>query len=166
MVAPKPRNSARGFGSSSTCSCACATSSSLPSAASTSDPYAIATGMSTRCTVSASDQLTSWLVISSLFGTTSFLRSNAVINVARIRIFETVPETPPTVTVSPTRIGRSNSRIRPETKFAKISWSPKPSPRPTAATSHCTFDHPIPIALKASTPPISVIAYFAIDAIA
>ena len=38
-----------------------------------------------------------------------------------MRIRVTVPVTPPTVIVSPTRTGRSTSNNNPETKFAKIS---------------------------------------------
>ncbi len=66
--------------------------------------------------------------------------------VARMRMRETTPVTSPTVTVSPTRIGRSNSTIRPETKLAKISCRPKPKPKVTAAASHCTLGQPMPMA--------------------
>ena len=61
----------------------------------------------------------------------------------------------PTVTVSPTRIGRSNRMISPEMKFAKISWSPKPRPIPTAAIIHWMLDHPIPTTLSAADTPMS-----------
>ena len=93
-----------------------------------------------------------------LFGTTSSRRFQSVIVVARMRIRETTPLTWPTVTVSPTRIGRSSRMIRPDTKFAKISWRPKPRPTVRAARSHCTEDQPTPIALKATTMPVATIA--------
>jgi hypothetical protein len=50
-------------------------------------------------------------------------------------ILSTVPVVVPTVTTSPTRTGLSKSRIRPETKFATISWSPNPTPSETAASA-------------------------------
>ena len=48
------------------------------------------------------------------------------------------------VTTSPTRTGRSKRMIRPEMKLAKISCKPKPNPKLMAATSHWTFDQPMP----------------------
>ena len=107
-------------------------------------------------TASLNDQFVRSLVISVLLGTIISLLSQSRIVVARIRIRVTVPLTPPTVTVSPIRTGRSNNRIKPETKLAKISCSPKPRPTPTAATSHCTFDHPTPIVLNTTTIPSDV----------
>ena len=74
---------------------------------------------------------------------------------ARVTTIETMP---PTVTTSPRRIGRSNIRIKPETKFAKISCSPKPSPTDTAATSHCTLFQPTPSAANTDVSPTTKIA--------
>ena len=73
--------------------------------------------------------------------------------IARIRIFATVPVTPLIVTVSPTRIGRSNNKMIPETKFAKISCIPKPRPTERAANNHCNFDQDIPSVENAHAPP-------------
>ncbi|MNI64971.1 hypothetical protein D3C73_1204480 [compost metagenome] len=66
------------------------------------------------------------------------------------------------VTVSPIRIGFSNRMIRPDIKLAKISCKPKPKPTPRAATSHCSFDHSIPIIEKPTRPPISISRYLVI----
>ena len=57
--------------------------------------------------------------------------------VARMRIRLTVPDSSPMVITSPMRTGRSNKMMMPEIKLAKISCKPKPSPTPSAATSHC-----------------------------
>jgi hypothetical protein len=105
--------------------------------------------MITRSVLFDSVQLRSRPVMNSLFGTTSSLRSKSTMVVARIRTRDTVPVASPTVTMSPTRIGRSRSRMIPETKFATISCSPKPSPTPRAAISHWSLDHSIPIEAKA-----------------
>ena len=64
-------------------------------------------------------QLITCPVTNSLLGMISSLRSQSVIVVARMRMRVTVPETSPTVTVSPMRMGLSNRIIRPETKLAK-----------------------------------------------
>jgi hypothetical protein len=79
--------------------------------------------------------------------------------VARVLIFVILPVKSRIVTVSPIRIGFSNRMIRPEIKLAKISCKPKPSPTPSAATSHCSFDHSIPIIEKPTSPPNSRIRY-------
>ena len=71
-----------------------------------------------------------------LLGITSSFPFHCVIVVARIRMRLTFPLTALTVTTSPTRIGRSASKIRPETKLAKISCRPKASPNVSAAASH------------------------------
>jgi len=120
-LSPKLRKSTCGGGSLRTRLDPRATSYSTSVTRSVSDPYATPTGMLIRSTASESVQLISRPVTNSLLGTMSSLRSNAVIQVARIRILETVPFTSPTVTMSPTRIGRSNKMMSPETKFAKIS---------------------------------------------
>ena len=62
--------------------------------------------------------------------------------VARMLIRSTRPVIPPTVTRSPTRIGRSSRRMIPLTKLETISWSPKPSPTPSAASTTPIFSRP------------------------
>ena len=47
---------------------------------------------------------------------------------ARTPILRTLPTRPPTSTVSPIWMGRSNMRIRPETKLFTTVCSPKPMP--------------------------------------
>ncbi len=47
----------------------------------------------------------------------------------------TLPVIPETVTISPTRIGRSRRRMIPQTKFETISCKPKPRPTPRAAST-------------------------------
>jgi hypothetical protein len=54
------------------------------------------------------------------------------------------------------RIGRSMSRITPETKFAKISCSPKARPKVSAAASHCTLSQPMWKACRKSVAPTRV----------
>jgi len=56
--------------------------------------------------------------------------------VERMRILETLPLDPATVTVSPNRMGRSKRMMMPDTKLAKISLSPKLKPTVMAAASH------------------------------
>ena len=78
--------------------------------------------------------------------------------VARVVMFDPVPVTSPTVTTSPTRTGRSNSRINPETKLAKISCRPKPRPTVNAAAIHCRFDQRTPSSPSVRTTPTTAIA--------
>ena len=85
-------------------------------------------------------QLTTGSVMKLLLGTMTSLLSKSVSVVARICRRLTVPLTSPTVTVSPTRTGRSKRMIRPLTKLATISWRPKPNPTPRAAMIHCALD--------------------------
>ena len=60
------------------------------------------------------------------------------------------------VTTSPTRIGRSNNKMIPDTKFAKISCIPKPRPTESAANNHCNFDQDIPKVANAQAPPMAI----------
>ena len=122
--------------------------------------------MVNRDTVSVSVQLMTRPVISSLFGTISSRRSLSVMVVARIRIRLTFPVISPIETMSPMRTGRSNSRISPETKLAKISCSPKPSPTVMAATSQFNCAQPMPTWLKAASDPATSTAYRAMAATA
>ena len=90
------------------------------------------------------DQLIRLPVTNSRFGTMNSRRSQSITVVARIRIRATFPSTPPTVTMSPTRIGCSVNRIRPETKLENTSWRPNASPKVRAAASHWIWDHASP----------------------
>ena len=122
-----------------------------------SEEYPTVTLISMRFRVSESVQLVRLLVMNCLFGMTiSFLLKARRVE-ALILILSTVPETPLMVTMSPTRIGFSKRRMMPEMKFAKISWSPKPRPTERAATSHWSFSHSMPSALRHMKVPPAVI---------
>ena len=74
--------------------------------------------------------------MNSRLGTIMLWLSPLMIVVARMLIRSTLPVVPATVTTSPIRIGRSSSRMMPQTKLETISWRPKPSPTPRAASDH------------------------------
>ncbi len=82
--------------------------------------------------MSLSVQLISFSDSSVPFGTTTSAPSNVVSVVARMPISRTLPEVPDTSTTSPGWIGRSNIRIRPETKLLTTFCRPKPMPMPSA----------------------------------
>lgn len=92
--------------------------------------------------------------MNSLFGTSSSLPSQSRIVVARMRILVTVPSLSPIVTMSPTRIGRSNRMMMPLMKLATISCRPNPMPTPRAATSHWSWSQCRPSADNAATMPM------------
>ena len=73
--------------------------------------------------------------------------------VGRIPIRETSPIRVSIETVSPTLIGRSNSRIRPEMKLFTTFCRPKPTPTPSALTSSAMFESSNPSAPTATTKP-------------
>ena len=152
-LSPSSSSDADGAGSFNSDGCSDAIFSNSVRTRLGSEPYAAPTRMATRLMLSLSVQLSRLPVMNDLLGTISSFRSPSTIVVARKRMRETVPVVSPIVITSPTRIGRSNSRMIPETKFAKISCRPKPSPTEAAATSHCTLFQPMPIWLKASTIP-------------
>ena len=79
--------------------------------------------------------------MNSRFGTIMLWLSPLMIVVARMLIRSTLPVVPATVTTSPIRIGRSSSRMMPQTKLETISWRPKPSPTPRAASDHADLGH-------------------------
>ena len=87
----------------------------------------------TRRILSLSVQLTRLPVMNSRLGTIMLWLSPLMIVVARMLMRSTLPVVPATVTTSPMRIGRSSSRMMPQTKLETISWRPKPSPTPRAA---------------------------------
>ncbi len=94
--------------------------------------------------------------MNSLLGTSSSCRSQLVMVVARMRIFDTTPETSPTVTISPTRMGRSKRMMRPLMKLATISCRPKPIPTLNAATSHWISDQLPPTEEKMTIRPMPI----------
>ena len=75
-------------------------------------------------------------------GTMMLWLSPLMIVVARMLIRSTLPVMSETVTMSPTRIGRSSSRMMPQTKFETISCRPNPSPTPRAARTTPIFSGP------------------------
>jgi hypothetical protein len=84
-------------------------------------PRATATG-TLRLTISLLRvQFVTFCVTKFLFGTMICWLSQFVTTVARIVMLSTVPPVSPTEIVSPTRTGRSSSRINPLTKFPMIS---------------------------------------------
>ncbi|EXI73555.1 MAG: hypothetical protein AW07_02513 [Candidatus Accumulibacter sp. SK-11] len=77
-------------------------------------------------------QFTSLSASSIPLGTTTSAPSKVVMMVARMPMSRTLPLIPATSTTSPSRIGRSNIRISPATKFFTTSCRPKPMPTPSA----------------------------------
>ena len=71
-------------------------------------------------------------MISSELGMIRLARSKVSISVARTLMRRTMPCWSPTTIQSPTLIGRSTSRIRPETKLLTIDCRPKPMPTDSA----------------------------------
>src|SRR3546814_6580006 len=75
----------------------------------------------------SSDVCSSYLLDNSTeFGTIRVSRSDVSSSVARMRTRRTVPSLPATEMKSPLRIGRSNSRITPDTKLLTTFCKPKP----------------------------------------
>ena len=116
-------------------------------------------GTTKRDTESERVQLMMSSVINRLFGTIISRRSKSTMVVARICMRETLPVWPPTVTKSPMRIGRSKRMINPETKLAKISCKPKPSPTVIAAANHWTLCQVMPSMRQATIAPAMVTVY-------
>ena len=116
--------------------------------------------MTIRLTVLLSVQLRMRPVMNSLLGTTNSWRFQLVIVVARMRMRETTPLTSPTVTISPTRIGRSASKMTPLTKLATTSCNPKPSPTLRAVTIQPNWASVNPSVLNTMTTPIMKTTYW------
>ena len=74
--------------------------------------------------------------MNSRFGTIMLWLSELTIVVARMLMRSTVPVLPATVTTSPMRIGRSRSRMMPQTKFETTSCKPNPRPTPKCGQDH------------------------------
>ena len=77
-------------------------------------------------------------------------RSRVSISVARTWMRRTRPSSPLTLMMSPTRIGRSASRIRPETKFDTTDCRPKPIPIDKAPATSVIFWKSTPSCASAS----------------
>ena len=90
-------------------------------------------------------------VISSEFGMITLALSKVSISVARTLMRRTKPSSPFTTIWSPTRIGRSASRMSPETKFDTIDCSPKPMPTESAPATSAIFCGSMPSSPSAST---------------
>ena len=73
----------------------------------------------------------------------------------RMPMSRTSPDVSPTVIVSPTWNGRSNSRISPDTKFVTTLCRPRPAPTPIAPASTVTLFRSIPEAPTASRNPVN-----------
>ena len=71
-------------------------------------------------------------------------RSNVCISVKRIFILFTNPCVLPTSIQSPLRIGRSNNKIKPETKLLTMFFRPKPIPTDKAPAITAKFLNSIP----------------------
>ena len=85
------------------------------------------------------------------FGTTIWVRSKVWICVARTAIFFTTPCWPPTSIQSPTAMGRSTSRMMPETKFDTTCCMPKPMPTDSAPATKASEVRSIPAEVMAKT---------------
>jgi hypothetical protein len=91
-------------------------------------------------------QLVTVCATSSEFGMMIDDRSNVSISVDRTLIFLTMPS-PDCVTIqSPTLIGRSNSRMRPETKLLTTDCRPKPTPTDSAPAMIARLERSTPSA--------------------
>ena len=73
------------------------------------------------------------------FGTITAERSKVWISVERTEIRRTMPSESPITTWSPTRIGRSHSSSKPETKLLTIDCRPKPMPTESAPATMVSF---------------------------
>ncbi len=108
--------------------------------------------------MSLSVQLISFSDSSVPFGTMTSAPSNVVSVVARMPIARTLPDVPDTSTTSPGWIGRSNIRIRPETKLLTTFCRPKPMPTPSAPKMRANCEVSKPAAASATIRPISTSA--------
>jgi hypothetical protein len=81
---------------------------------------------------SDSVQFVTWSDTRLAFGTITSAPSNVRTVLERMPIRFTSPVSVPSCTESPTWIGRSKSRMSPDTKLFTTFWSPKPTPTPSA----------------------------------
>ena len=155
-IAPSaaPIISAVGAGSSSTFGWVAATCRRIPSTVLISLPSETLTDTSTRRRSSDSVQLMTSLDIRSPFGTTTSAPSNVRIMLARMPIRVTIPTRPVVSIRSPTLIGRSNIRMRPETKLLTTDWRPNPIPTPMAPNTTVNWVAVRPAAEPASRIPM------------
>ena len=89
-------------------------------------------------------------VMNSELGMITVARSKVSISVARTLMRRTQPSSLFTTTQSPTRIGRSASRISPETKFDTTDCRPKPMPTDSAPATSAIFCRSMPISARVS----------------
>ena len=89
------------------------------------------------------------------FGTITSEPSAVRIMLARMPMRRTSPTLPPTSMTSPILIGRSKSRIRPDTKLLITFCSPNPIPTLKAPARIVIFVKSIPSAPKAMKNPTS-----------
>ena len=102
-------------------------------------------------------QFTTWLAISCEFGTITSAPAPVRRMLARMPMRLTLPLWPAMSTESPTRIGRSNSTIRPDTKLLTMLCKPKPTPTPTALAKMVKRSRLMPVeAMASSRPPIQM----------
>ena len=87
-------------------------------------------------------QFTRLPVMNSRLGMIMLWLSPLMIVVARMLMRSILPVIDATVTTSPTRIGRSSSRMIPLTKFDTISCKPKPSPDAQRGQDHADLVQP------------------------
>ena len=113
------------------------------------------TSTSMRRFMSLRVQLISFSDSSVPFGTTTSAPSKVVSVVARMPISRTLPEVPEISTTSPGWIGRSNIRIRPETKLLTTPCSPRPMPTPSAPNTSANCEVSKPAAASANIRPTS-----------
>src|SRR5262249_16418190 len=97
-----------------------------------SQPYVTLAGITMRRMLSRRVQFFTFSVMKQEFGMRTRARSEVSISVERTLILRTWPSSPPTTTKSPTLIGRSARRIRPDTKLLTTLCRPKPIPTENA----------------------------------
>ena len=109
--------------------------------------------MTTRPIVLLCVQFVTALAINSAFGTITDARSKVSISVERTLMRLTMPS-PDDVTIqSPTLIGRSKSKISPETKLLTMLCRPKPMPTESAPAIIAKFERLKPRMLIAAIKP-------------
>jgi len=89
--------------------------------------------------------------IGSEFGRRTDCRCNVPISVARTLIFRALQAPAPAPIQSPTLMGRSASRMRPETKLETTFCRPKPMPSDRPPAISAKLDKSIPAADTASS---------------
>ena len=143
---PKLTSRANGAGSISADGWLRPMSSRMDDTCAGSQPYSTLTETTERPRRSAWVRFFTTSEIRLEFGTMTVARSNVSISVERTLIRFTMPSPPVRITQSPTLIGRSASRIRPETKLLTIDCRPKPMPTPRAPATSARLEKSSPAA--------------------